>query len=383
MKAARSPDVVVVGGGVIGCAVARAVSLRGMRVQVVERAIPGREATWAAAGMLAPRSEATEAGASLDLGLRSLASYPELAAALLEESGVDVGLTLDGKLDVALSEREAAALRGRARSVAGLEWVEPSTLRRLEPRLSREVVGGAWAEDEGSVDSRRLARALWLAAARAGARFRLGIDATSVNPESKGALRVELADGITLRAAFVVVAAGAWSGRLGGLPRALPVRPVRGQMAAVRATEGPRHVVFGSAGYALARGGLVLAGATEEDAGYRDETTAAGIAAVLGGLVRLFPDLGGAAVVETWSGLRPGSPDGAPLLGPDPDVPGLWYATGHYRSGILLAPETGRVCADGIAAGVPAPVAFSPARFGARQHPLEAVAPPVSGGPTR
>ena len=167
--AALSPDVAVVGGGVIGCAVARALALRGLHVVLFERGVPGREASRAAAGMLAPRSEAEGAGEFLELGLRSLAAYRGLAAALLEETGVDVGLALSGKLDVALGEDEAERLRAAVdRSAGALEWLNGPDLRRLEPDLTGEAAAGAWSAAEGSVDNRRLARALWLAAARAG-----------------------------------------------------------------------------------------------------------------------------------------------------------------------------------------------------------------------
>jgi glycine oxidase len=371
-RAPASADVAVVGGGVIGCAVARALARRGLRVHVLERGIPGREATWAAAGMLAPRSEAGGPGEFLELGLRSLAAYPGLVAALLEETGVDAGLALTGKLDVALGGDEAERLRAAAhRSGGALEWVDAGDLRRLEPDLTEDAVGGVWSASEGSVDSRRLVRALWLAAARAGARFRVGVGVAAVERRAGAAFRLRLEDGGTLEAGRVVVAAGAWSAALAGPSGPVPVRPVRGQMASLRSADGPRHVVYSSAGYALRReAALALAGATEEEAGFEDQVTAGGVEAVLGGWRRLFPALGGAPMGATWSGLRPATPDGLPIIGPDPAEPAFWYATGHHRNGILLAPETARVCAAGIADGAAPPERFAPERFlGPRVRP--------------
>ncbi len=355
----------VIGGGVIGCAVARALALRGVRAELLERGVPGREASHAAAGMLAPRSEADGPSEFLDLGLRSLAAYPDLAAALAEETGVDVGLALTGKLDVALDDAEATRLRGLAdRSAGALEWLDPADLRRLEPDLSEDTAGGVWSAAEGSVDNRRLARALWLAAARAGVRFRVGAAVRAVERPSGSAFRLRLEDGGVFAAGRVVIAAGAWSGALAGPSGPAPVRPVRGQMASLRSAGGPRHVVYSSAGYALRREtGLALAGATEEEAGFVDEVTAGGVEVVLSGWRRLFPMVLDAPIGAVWSGLRPGTPDGLPILGPDPEAPGFWYATGHYRNGILLAPETARVCAEGIVDGIAPPSRFAPARF--------------------
>ena len=364
MRDAPAADIAVVGGGVIGCAVARALALRGATVDVLERGVPGREATRAAAGMLAPWSE-PGSRAFLDLALRSLAAYPTWAEALEEESGLRVGLDISGKLDVAFHEGEAEALRPAVERAGGaLEWVDRDALRDLEPDLDPAAVGAAWSPSEGSVDNRLLVRALWVAAARAGVRFRLGREVVSVAPASGGGVRIALRGGRTLRADKAVVAAGAWSGRIGGAPGALPVRPVRGQMAALSTPDGPRHVVYGPGGYALRRGaGLALVGATEEEAGFDNRTTAAGVAAVLGAWARLFPARAHAALAATWSGLRPGTPDGDPILGPHPGGEDVWYATGHFRNGILLAPETARLCAAALLDGHAPPRAFRPDRF--------------------
>ncbi|HSM35657.1 MAG TPA: glycine oxidase ThiO [Longimicrobiales bacterium] len=362
------PDVVVAGGGAIGCAAARAMALAGADVEVIERGVPGRGATAAAAGMLAPWSEASGRGPFLDMARRSLAAYPDFAAALLEESGRDIGLDLGGKLDVAFAPDEAEDIRAAAENGEGaLSWVEADELMRLEPDLAAGAVGAVWSPGEGSVDGRRLGEALWIAAARAGVRFRLGSAAAEVAPALGGGVIVRLADGASVTAGTLLVAAGAWSSGIAGLS-APPVRPVRGQMAALRTGDGPRHVVYSRHGYALRRTAtLALVGATEEEAGYDDRTTAAGVARVLTDWGRLFPSCADAPLAAAWSGLRPATPDGLPIIGPSPVWPDVWFATGHFRNGILLAPETARMCAAGLLEGAAPPEAFAADRFSRRR----------------
>ena len=343
-------------------------ALAGAAVEVVERGVPGRGATAAAAGMLAPWSEAGGHGAFLDMGRRSLAAYPDVAAALLEESGRDIGLDLGGKLDVAFDADEARDMRAVAEAGGGtLSWVEADELVRLEPDLAADAVGAVWSPGEGSVDGRRLGEALWIAAARAGARFRLGSAAAEVAPALGGGVIVRLADGASITAGTLLVAAGAWSSGIAGLS-APPVRPVRGQMASLRTRDGPRHVVYTRRGYALRRTAtLALVGATEEEAGYDDRTTAAGVARVLSDWGRLFPSCADAPLAAAWSGLRPATPDGLPIIGPSPVWPDVWFATGHFRNGILLAPETARLCAAGLLEGAAPPAAFAADRFSPRK----------------
>ncbi|HEX6940003.1 MAG TPA: glycine oxidase ThiO, partial [Longimicrobiales bacterium] len=355
----RAPDVVIVGGGVIGCALAWELARRGAGVTVVEREVPGRAATWAAGGMLAPVAEAEQPGPFLRLALASLHAWPAFVEAAREASGVPIEYRATGKLCVALDDEQAAALEAAYRwQRAGghaVDWLDGNQARALEPALSPAVRAGALVAQDHWVDNRALARALWVAATRAGATVRTGIAAVALRSgrASGGSMAVEgvaLDDGETIDAGAVVIAAGCWSGALAGLPRSLPVAPVRGQMVAVR-TVPPvlRRTVMAGHTYLIPRAdGRITIGSTAERAGFRAHVTPAGIASLLTAAMRVAPALADAPLVSTWAGLRPGTPDGCPILGADPDVEGLFYATGHFRNGILLAPITATLLAEAV-----------------------------------
>lgn len=364
-------DVVVIGAGVQGCAVAWRLARAGRGVMVLERAIPGAEASSAAAGILSPGVEALEPGPFYALGRASLARYPSFIEALEAESGLSVGHRGGGTLEVAFDDDHARLLAGRAGKIesAGLPVtvLDDDEVRRLEPGLSPEARGALWFEDEGSLDPRALGRALSLAAAAAGARFITG-RVLGIRREGGRAVGVDHERG-PIDAGAVVLAAGAWSLQVAGhgLP-ANAVRPVRGQIAVV-ATQPPllSRVIFSGTGYAVPRAdGRILLGSTMEEVGFEKAVTAGGLRHVLDVGIGLAPAIARAQVVESWSNFRPASPDGEPILGPGA-VPGLFYATGHTRNGILLCPIT----ADAIAAcvlGEPPPVElapFSARRFGA------------------
>lgn len=365
--------VVVVGGGVIGCAVARELALSGARVTLVERSQPGANASWAAAGMLSPLAEADRPDPFLSLLLESRRMYPVFAARLLEETGVDLAYREDGTLLVAITEADERALRNRFQWQRDhdlpVEWLTAGAARALEPSLSPGVLSALRFAEDHQVDNRQLAPALWVAAERAGVAMRLGAEAVGVKAGAAGVEGVELTGGELLRCEWVVVAAGAWAPALQGLPRTLPVHPVHGQLLALR-PPAPlfRHVVDSPRGYLVPRSdGRVIVGATVEDIGFRHEVTAGGLHSLLQAALEIVPALQGAVLVETWSGHRPGTADGWPILGADPLLPRLVYATGHYRNGILLAPVTAKIIADVILDRPPerdlAP--FSPDRFAA------------------
>jgi glycine oxidase len=355
----KSPEVLVVGAGVIGCAVARHLALRGARVRVLERGEPGAEASWAAAGLLAPLVGADEPGPFVELLLRGREMYPAFAAALREETGIDVGYSDAGMLSLALTGADEPAMERRHawQSAAGLpvERLTAEEARRLEPGINPELRWALRFPGDHQVDNRELARALCVAAKRAGADVRTGA-AVDRLAWSEGRLAgVELADGERVEADATVLAAGCWAGRLLGLPRALPVLPVHGQIAAVAVVpQRFRHCVDTPRAYLVPRAdGRLIAGATAERGVWRKAVTPAGLCSVLAGATEIAPWLGDLPLVETWSGLRPGTPDDLPVLGPDPEVPNLFYATGHYRNGILLAPLTGEVIGEIVLGGDP------------------------------
>jgi glycine oxidase len=345
-------DVVVVGGGVIGCAVARHAALGGLRVCVVERGQPGAEASHAAAGMLSPLAEASHAGPFLSLLLRAREAFPEMADALREETGADVGYNDAGTLYLSLREADDAELEERFdwQSAAGLpvERLSGDEVRAMEPAVSPAVRWALRFPGDHQVENRILARALWAASARAGADFRLGADAVALLRDGGRVTGVELSGGERITAGQVVIAGGCWAGRLAGLPRPVPVEPVLGQLLALESIPPIfRHVVDSPRCYVVPRSdGRLIVGATVEHAGFRKTVTPAGLRTLIDGALEVASSLSRAPVAETWAGLRPGTPDGQPILGADPNVEGLVYATGHFRNGILLAPLTGRLIGD-------------------------------------
>jgi len=345
----------------MGSAVALRLAQRGIRTTVIERGIPGAEASSAAAGILGPQMEAHGPGPLLELALKSRALYPALAAELRDATGIDVGYDRSGVLALALDEAGAAELTARAvwQRARGLRVnaLSGDEARSREPALADAVVAALELPDDAQVNARELARAFSQAAAAAGARFLTGRYVRRVVVTQEGgtarATGVEL-DGETLHADTVVVAAGSWSGVVegAGVPSTV-VRPARGQIVAIE-TRPPlfRHVVsVHGRGYLVPRrDGSVLAGSTLEMKGFRKEVTVGGLAAILSLAATLVPALAEAPVTGTWSNFRPYTEDHLPVLGPTA-VRGLVLATGHFRNGILLAPITAQAIADLIATG--------------------------------
>jgi glycine oxidase len=366
-----SADVVVVGAGVQGCSVALRLAEAGLRVAVLERAVPGAEASSAAGGILSPGAEALEPGPFHALCRASLARYPAFVADVEARSALATAYRALGTLEVALDDQHARVLAGRAEKLVkhGLpvEVLDGEAVHALEPGISPQARGALFFADEASVDARALARAVYLAAAQAGATFVTGA-VRRIRSEGGRATGVDHESG-RLDAGAVVLAAGSWSLLVEG--HGLPpgaVRPVRGQIAVVD-TRPPllSRVVFSGNGYVVPRpDGRILCGSTMEDVGYEKAVTAGGLRHVLDVGIEIAPALARAPVVETWSNFRPASPDGEPILG-EGEIRGLHYATGHTRNGILLAPVT----ADALAASIlgrPPPVdlaPFSPSRLAA------------------
>jgi glycine oxidase len=265
------------------------------------------------------------------------------------ESGLSSEYRGGGKLVAAVSENDLAPLTDLLRVAANhdvrAEWVEPADLPSVAPYLAEGLTGGLLLPDDHRVDNRALAGVLIEACRRRGVRLCPGTPVRSLAIEGGRARGLSLEDGRTIDGGMVVVAAGAWAGNLGGLPRPLPVRPVRGQMLAVRpSTPLPSRVLASPDVYLVPRAdGRLLIGATVEEVGFAEANTVQGTVGLLGAALALAPSLAPASLVEIWAGLRPGTEDGLPILGADPEAEGLYYAAGHFRSGILLAPVTGLV----------------------------------------
>jgi len=366
-------DVVVVGGGVIGLAIAREAARARMTVRLLERGAPGGEASGASAGILSAQLEAHHPGPLLPLALASRALYAPLVAALCDETGVDVDLRRDGALIVARGGAAAFELESTFDFQRGLglpvERLEADALLRLEPAITGAAVLGLRLPDEGSLDPAALVRALRLAAERAGAEIRTPAEAAALSVSGGRVSGVVTADGTAHPAGRVVVAAGAWTGSLAG-PGIVPVpsEPVRGQIVAFEAPGLIRHVLHGGTCYLVPRSdGRVLAGSTMEHAGFDRRVTAEGVAHLAAAALALVPGLAPASFHSAWAGLRPSAPDGLPVIGPAA-TEGLLYACGHLRNGIVLTPITARAIVsmlrgEGAAVEGIDLAPFSPLRF--------------------
>lgn len=308
MSARVDSDVVVIGGGLIGCSIAWRLAQRGASVTLVERDHPGRAASWAAAGWLSPYGYANQNATLASLALRSLDAFPAFVEELHASTGISIEYGAPGRME--LSEQP--------------------------PQLY---------DRDAFVDSRQLSEAAALAAKTAGVRQLVGSAVIHVSAHDS-TNRLKLSTGETLNCSRVVIAAGAWSGELTGLGRQVPVSPVRGQMLSVQHDGTLQHILHAEHCYLIPRsGGRVLIGATVEHDGFEPPPTDQPLRDLHAAALELVPSLAGAPIIETWFGFRPRTPDDLPILGPDPEMPGIVYATGHYRNGILLAPITAELIA--------------------------------------
>src|SRR4051794_25030791 len=370
-------DAIFVGGGVIGLASAWRAAACGARVCVLEAERPAAGATGVAAGMLAPAGEASWGEeALLTLNLESLRRWPGFAEELEAASEVEVGFAQRGALHVALDRDEAESLRRsydlQRQLGIDAEWLTGGACRKLEPGLATGVRVGAHVPGEASVDPRRVVAALLGALDRDGLSVQAGARVVSAR-RSDRSWRLGTADGRSFSGAAVILTAGCWSGRLDWVPPEArpPVRPVKGEIVTLRGSvERPacERIVAGGLVYMVPRAdGRLIVGATVEEKGFDTTVTAGGIHELLREAYRLIPEVAELELAETTAGLRPGTPDNAPLIGAS-QTDGLLVATGHFRNGVLQAPLTAD-CIAAILADESPPIdlaPFSPARFAGR-----------------
>jgi len=368
-----TPDVLIIGGGVIGLAIAHALARRGVQnLTVIEKNDFGREASWAAGGILAPQVETDKDDDFFRIACAGRDLYRDFAENLQGETGIDVQLDTTGTLHVAFTEDEEVELRARfawqQKQGLAVEWLDRVAARRLEPHLSEKVRCALRFPNDFQIENRRLIEALLSANERLGVRLFRDCEATTLNIENQRVVGVKTSQE-DISAHSIVLAAGAWSSSLNcavTLPQ-LEVEPVRGQMLCFN-PPAPlvRHVIYSSRGYLVPRrDGRLLAGSTTESAGFDKRVTNDGVNAIKSMAVEIAPALESLMMVDSWAGFRPRAKDGLPVLGRTRHVAGLFYATGHYRNGILLAPITGQLIAEAILSGATPPLLwpFSPDRF--------------------
>ena len=332
--------VIIVGAGIAGLAIGWRLAQAGAEVELFDRGLAGRGATWAAAGMIAPGAELKgESEALASFARNARAAWPAFAAELEAESGCAIGYSEPGSLIVALDDTHARALKQHADRSA-TEWLTPAQLRRREPLLSPEVRGALHIAGDAQVDNRLAADALRIALARRNIAIRENTDVKGLLISENQAHGI-ICTGGAVQSDAVVVAAGAWVNRFDTASATLPpITPVKGQMVAVEAPVGtllPHHLLWGDDVYLVPRRDHVLIGATVEDAGFDTSVSSAACKRLISAAARIVPLLAKWPVAEAWAGLRPRTPDGAPVLGAS-SVQGFYVAGGQFRNGILFAP---------------------------------------------
>lgn len=362
-------DVLIIGGGVIGLSIAREVARRRVSVTLVERGRFGGESTHAAAGMLAPQAEAETDDDFFHLACVSREMYAKFALELYDESDIDIELDTTGTLYLALNEMDEMAITRRYVWQRGarldVELLTPKEACALEPHLASDVCAALLFPRDGQVENRHLTAALIKANERIGVRLLSNTEVTNINFEGGRVAKIETTTG-ELCAANVVVASGAWSSRFLDQVVLHPqtvshhgttahdetsiIEPVRGQMVCFAAHPAiVRHVVYSPRAYLVPRrDSRLLAGATTEHVGFNNCVTAGGVQSLITGAMEITPRIAGLPFIEAWAGLRPRAIDGLPIIGASPVVKNLFFATGHYRNGILLAPLTAHAVADAI-----------------------------------
>jgi glycine oxidase len=368
---AGSPEVAVVGGGVIGCAIAWYLARAGVKVELYERGALGGEATAASAGILAPLAESVTPGPFAQLALAGLHAFNEDIEALKQESGLDPEYRRCGVLRLAMDGSGAAGLQAaatwQANAKLDMRWLEPRQVASLEPGLAA-CAGALLSPQEGHVSPTRLTATLASAATRSGAVIHQH-SAAPLPWVDNGHMRGLRIGDEERPAGQVILAAGAWSGAWAeAIGVRVPVRPVKGQMLLLRTVSPPvRQVIFADHTYLVPRAdGTIYVGATQEEAGFDRRVTAAGLHELAGAAADIAPALRDAEFVQAGAGLRPGIIDNLPVIGSAPGVDGLLVAAGHFRNGILMSLVTGRVV-SALAQGRPPELdvtPYSPSRFG-------------------
>jgi len=372
-KISAPADVVIVGGGVIGLSVARALARKAVgRIVIVERGQLGREASYAAAGMLAPQAEANQADDFFRLCCRSRDLYSSFAAELLTETGIDIELDQTGTLYCAFSEHDQEEIKQRyewqRRAGLPVELLTPEETLELEPRVASNVRGALKFPNDIQVENRQLLRALIVANEKLGVEFLTETAVDSLTLQGDRVAGVNTSWG-PLSTRYVVIASGAWTSfiKIANSASQISIEPVRGQMICYEPANAlAEHVIYSPRGYLVPRrDGRLLAGSTTEDVGFASEVTAAGLRTIQANACEISPALSKLAPVDSWAGLRPRATDELPVLGKTSEAEGLFFATGHYRNGILLAPLTGELIAGLIADNVMTEElqTFTPDRF--------------------
>ena len=348
-------DVIIIGGGVIGCTTAWRLAQMGLKVTLIERGQIGCEASRAAAGMLSPQGESQTAGPFFDLCLKSRGMYRSFAEEIKDASGIDVEYRDDGTLFVVLQgedeEEKTRWVDWQLKAGLSLELLSADEARELEPAVSDSTVRGIFLPEEHQVENRLLMDALAILIKRDGVEVIEGTPVTAISTNNDRVTGVE-SHNEKLASGEVIVAAGTWSGDLlEPIGLNIQVTPARGQMVAVKGALSIKRVLHSSGVYVVPRNdGRILIGATVEYNGFQKAVTARGVSKLLGSALELAPALSGCEIVEMWSGLRPDTADHLPVLGPA-GLGGLTLATGHFRNGILLAPVTGDLIARYITRG--------------------------------
>ncbi len=358
MPISSTTNVVIVGGGVIGCSIAYQLRKAGVAVTVLDQGEIGAEASSAAAGLLAPLGSLAGPGPLADLLLASFALFPALVPELEDASGIRMEYEQTGALRVVRNPRNVSNLRKRMKAWQPLglhiRWLTGEEARQLEPTLAPDVCAALYAPEESQVRASRVARAFAQAATNLGATLRSQTRITGIQRQHGRVMAVETSQGETIACDQLVVAAGAWAAQWSEwLQIELAVVPQRGQILALRQPAPPlRHIIFGEAAYlAPKQDATVVVGATREEVGFDKQLTAGGVAWLLSTASRLIPSLEQSAIESMWTGLRPKTPDNLPILGAAPGWENVALATGHGSIGIMLSAITGKALAELLVSG--------------------------------